>query len=868
MMRSLLWQVLVLVLSVGVAQALPNELIQEGVLLDNGAPLEGQHDLRVRLYAQAVAGAAVFDELHRGVELFDGYYALQVGSVQPLDAALFVQDLYLGISVDGAAELQPRIQLGKVPGAFFADVARNVTGDITPNTVRVGGNVIIDAQGRWVGPAGNLEGPAGPEGPQGPAGPAGGNGSADTPAQVLAKLVQVDGANSGLDADRLDGVDGSAFPRTGLAVRDLLVTADGAGSGVDADRLDGVDSAAFVRTGAQVRDLLRTVDGAGSGVDADRLDGVDSAEFVRTAEQVRDRLRTVDGAGSGVDADRLDGLDSTQFMRADADTGTTGDLAVDGTLSGAQMRVLGNGTFGVGVANPQARVDVAGDVRAEGFQFIPQNAPPANPAPGTLYYDGPRGALRVWDGIEWTDLGAAGVAGPEVAPEVAQAIAAILADGPSAYWKLDEQGGNQAADSSGFGRHGTYVGNVHRGALGLVGKAANIRSAGWVETPANLSDLMPADEGTVVAIIRLPDAYTNFGTRPFQARHHVWSSFAYWQGTSVGTINGVSGVHFWGFFNGSNEYRLSFPVDPGQWVHVAWVHRGGRLYGYVNGIEMSVAAPLPQGSMGRLHIGHYHQDATFPPEYPERIQHVATYPVGLTADQIMAQVQAVGLAGPDGPVASCKVLKQAFPLLDSGVYSLDPDGAGPVAPFDAYCDLTTDGGGWTQVQYLTIDAEGHRNAYASVFSATPLGVLGNGSYKVNAARLMNDASELRYSEPVGDNINPRVDAWEHDFKCTLPAAAKGKINNPGNANQPAAAIECRNLANNAVSANARFLNYQQWSGCWTGPRLWIGSAAVAPTYHGDYCNDCIVTWKCGADTAGVYKTTQQRASGTAAFWVR
>ena len=41
--------------------------------------------------------------------------------------------------------------------------------------------------------------------PQGPAG------SAESPSQLLAKILQVDGAASGLDADKLDGNDSSHF---------------------------------------------------------------------------------------------------------------------------------------------------------------------------------------------------------------------------------------------------------------------------------------------------------------------------------------------------------------------------------------------------------------------------------------------------------------------------------------------------------------------------------------------------------------------------------------------------------------------------------------------------------------------------------
>jgi hypothetical protein len=44
---------------------------------------------------------------------------------------------------------------------------------------------------------------------------------------------------------------------------------------------------------------------------------------------------------------------------------------------------------------------------------------------------------------------------------------------------------------------------------------------------------------------------------------------------------------------------------------------------------------------------------------------------------------------------SCKTLLAAQPGLSSGVYTIDPDGAGGAAPFAAYCDMTNDGGGWT-----------------------------------------------------------------------------------------------------------------------------------------------------------------------------
>jgi hypothetical protein len=97
----------------------------QGFLADrDGEPVEGPHRLTFILYDAESDGAALYTDDRRSVEIDRGQFWVYLGSDDgaPLDLALFREhgELWLEVTIDGKDVIQPRIALGSVPYAAFA----------------------------------------------------------------------------------------------------------------------------------------------------------------------------------------------------------------------------------------------------------------------------------------------------------------------------------------------------------------------------------------------------------------------------------------------------------------------------------------------------------------------------------------------------------------------------------------------------------------------------------------------------------------------------------------------------------------------------------------------------------------------------
>ena len=136
--------------------AVPLQLAHQGRLLDaEQAPLDGTHDLTFRVYDAPTDGTLLWEETV-GEVFQGGFYSTILGAddANPLDDGIFATPpLYLELTVDDGDPLLPRQAVNSVPFALRAGTAENLEGGyVDASEVSIDGELVIDADGNWVGP--------------------------------------------------------------------------------------------------------------------------------------------------------------------------------------------------------------------------------------------------------------------------------------------------------------------------------------------------------------------------------------------------------------------------------------------------------------------------------------------------------------------------------------------------------------------------------------------------------------------------------------------------------------------------------------------------------------------------------------------
>ncbi len=146
------------ILFLSIALAVPMQLTQQGRLLDNSNnPVSGAHLLTFRIYDDMTSGDLLWTEALT-VNFNNGYYATVLGANEfgnPLDSVILsAYPVYLEVQLDQNAPFSPRQNFRSVPYAQIAGIAESVDGgNVRASSIAIGGTVVIDGDGNWVGPS-------------------------------------------------------------------------------------------------------------------------------------------------------------------------------------------------------------------------------------------------------------------------------------------------------------------------------------------------------------------------------------------------------------------------------------------------------------------------------------------------------------------------------------------------------------------------------------------------------------------------------------------------------------------------------------------------------------------------------------------
>ncbi|MFW0837853.1 MAG: DUF2341 domain-containing protein [Candidatus Komeilibacteria bacterium] len=263
------------------------------------------------------------------------------------------------------------------------------------------------------------------------------------------------------------------------------------------------------------------------------------------------------------------------------------------------------------------------------------------------------------------------------------------APGPVGYWNFNEGFGTTAYDSTGYGNDGTISGATWV-QNGKSGRALSFNGSSDYIITNNDIGISGTDERTVSLWVKTTSA--NVTT----------NSIIFGMGTAAANnlfaMRTDSTTDTWRFTDASVARETNVSTT-GQWQHIVTIlDSSQQLSVYIDGIITDVNnidLSSQDTTNAPFYIGSSVNNTLY---FDGLIDEVRIYDRALSANevkQLYNQNAGSFNVGQSGISTSCADQLAKNPGSKSGVYTIDP-GYG-VDPFDVYCDMETDGGGWTMV---------------------------------------------------------------------------------------------------------------------------------------------------------------------------
>jgi len=316
--------------------AVPNLINYQGYLTDAvGNPLDGVVDMTFKIYNAASGGTVLWTETQLDVEVVNGIYNVQIGSVVGLPYNIFDGERYLGVAVETDPEMIPR---QKITSSAFAIKSQD--------TITFGGLPI----GSFV--------------------------QQGAPNSISSVMIQ-DGAIAAADIGA-DAVSASAIAADAVGASEIEANAVGSSEVADnsltaadlapdsvgnselapnsvgsAEIIDGAVTAADMQNGAALAEILDN-DGPGSGLNADYLDNLSSGAFMSsTADNwVNETGDTMTGAlnmttiGTSINIDANPAATTVYGLRVKADQSAANNYSVYGLYSDTDSETSSASIYG------------------------------------------------------------------------------------------------------------------------------------------------------------------------------------------------------------------------------------------------------------------------------------------------------------------------------------------------------------------------------------------------------------------------------------------------------------------------------------------------------------------------------------------